>query len=96
MLIHFVCRLPDEVAATQDVMSKLNYWPSMMATEDLLSAYADLGDGNSVIELLQETLKKSESLLNQPVFSPRFLADLYARLAMAPHFETNEQAASMV
>ena len=68
----------------------------MMATEDLLSAYADLGDGNSVIELLQETLKKSESLLNQPVFSPRFLADLYARLAMAPHFETNEQAASMV
>ncbi|CDS41971.1 conserved hypothetical protein [Echinococcus multilocularis] len=90
------CGLPDEVATTQDVMSKLNYWPSMMATEDMLSAYADLGDGNGVIELLQETLNRSESLLNRPVFSPRFLADLYARLAMAPHFDTNEQAASMI
>ncbi|KAL5971906.1 hypothetical protein TSMEX_000297 [Taenia solium] len=90
------CGLPDEVATTQDVMSKLNYWPSMMATEDLLSAYADLGDGNGVIELLQENLNRSESLLNRPVFSPRFLADLYARLAVAPHFDTNEQAASMI
>ncbi|VDK21315.1 unnamed protein product [Taenia asiatica] len=90
------CGLPDEVATTQDVMSKLNYWPSMMATEDLLSAYADLGDGNGVIELLQENLNRSESLLNRPIFSPRFLADLYARLAVAPHFDTNEQAASMI
>ncbi|KAL5111026.1 hypothetical protein TcWFU_010205 [Taenia crassiceps] len=90
------CGLPDEVATTQDVMSKLNYWPSMMATEDLLTAYADLGDGNGVIELLQENLNRSESLLNRPVFSPRFLADLYARLAVAPHFDTNEQAASMI
>ncbi|VDM35831.1 unnamed protein product, partial [Hydatigera taeniaeformis] len=90
------CGLPDEVATTQDVMSKLNYWPSMMATEDLLSAYADLGDGNGVIELLQETLNRSESLLNRPVFSPRFLADLYARLAVAPQFDTNEQAASTI
>uniref|UniRef100_A0A5K3EUG7 Rod_C domain-containing protein n=1 Tax=Mesocestoides corti TaxID=53468 RepID=A0A5K3EUG7_MESCO len=90
------CGLPDEVAATQDVMSKLNYWPSIMATEDLLSAYADVGDGSSVVELLQESLDKSESLLNHPIFSPRFLADLYTRLAMAPQFDANEQAAMKI
>ncbi|VDL59307.1 unnamed protein product [Hymenolepis diminuta] len=86
------CGLPDEVAVTQDVMSKLNYWPSMMATEDLLLAYADLGDGNSVTEIIQETLNKSESLVTGPVFSPRFLADLYVRLSLAPQSESNEQA----
>lgn len=73
-------------------MSKLNYWPSAMATEDMLLAYADLGDGNSVVELLQETLSKLESLKNGPVFSPRFLAELYTRLSLAPQSESNEQA----
>ncbi|VDO04384.1 unnamed protein product [Rodentolepis nana] len=85
------CGLPDEVAVTQDVMSKLNYWPSTKATEDLLLAYADLGDGNSVIELIQETLNKSEDLANVPVFSPRFLADLYVRLSMS-QAESDEEA----
>nr|CDS33356.2 hypothetical transcript [Hymenolepis microstoma] len=86
------CGLPDEVAVTQDVMSKLNYWPSTMATEDLLLAYADLGDGNSVTELIQETLNKSEGLVDGPVFSPRFLADLYVRLSLSPQAESDEQA----
>ncbi|KAM7538370.1 hypothetical protein Aperf_G00000072457 [Anoplocephala perfoliata] len=90
------CGLPDEVAVTQDVMSKLNYWPSMMATEDLLLAYADLGDGNSVSEILQETLSKSESILSGPVFSPRFLADLYVSLTMAPQSEANREAFSRI
>ncbi len=77
-------------------MSKLQYWPSTMATEDLLTAHADLGDGNSVLELIQESISKSDSLLSRPVFSPRFLADLYTRLALAPQFESNEQAATKV
>lgn len=68
----------------------------MMATEDLLLAYADLGDGNSVVEILQETLGKSESILTRPVFSPRFLADLYVSLTMAPQSEANGEAFSKV
>lgn len=68
----------------------------MMATEDLLLAYADLGDGNSVTEIIQETLNKSESLVTGPVFSPRFLADLYVRLSLAPQSESNEQAFTKV
>ncbi|VDL90704.1 unnamed protein product [Schistocephalus solidus] len=82
------CRLPDEVATTQDVMSKLNYWPSTLATEHLLYAYADLGDGTSLLELLQESLAKTDV-----PFPPRVFADLYARLAMAPNFSENEAAA---
>ncbi|VDN09094.1 unnamed protein product [Dibothriocephalus latus] len=82
------CRLPDEVATTQDVMSKLHYWPSTLATEHLLYAYADLGDSTSLLELLQESLAKTDA-----PFPPRVFADLYARLAMTPNFNENEPAA---
>nr|VZI03829.1 unnamed protein product [Spirometra erinaceieuropaei] len=83
------CRLPDEVATTQDVMSKLNYWPSALATEHLLYAYADLGDGTSLLELIQESSAKAKT-----PFPPRVWADLYARLAMAPNFNENGPAAA--
>lgn len=77
-------------------MAKLQYWPSTMAIQDLLAAHADLGDGNNVLELLQESLSKTESYQNQPVFSVRFLGDLYTRLAMSSQVDSTHQASLKV
>ncbi|CAL8104987.1 unnamed protein product [Calicophoron daubneyi] len=45
---------PDEVSATQEIMSRLGLWPSQMAYEALLAGYAELGDKAALLNTLNE------------------------------------------
>ncbi|CAI2725810.1 unnamed protein product [Schistosoma spindalis] len=76
--------LPEEVSSTQELLSQIGLWPSKFAYEGLLSAYADIGDKDSLLRTLDEACAVLPSIDDKTAasheISPVFLLDLYTRL----------------
>ncbi|CAH8441679.1 unnamed protein product [Dicrocoelium dendriticum] len=80
--------LTEEVASVQELMGRLLLWPSRIAYESLLSAYAELGDHSSLLRILKEALEVLPEYTGHTVartvpgsspFSSRFLVNLYVQ-----------------
>ncbi|KAF5401165.1 hypothetical protein PHET_04973 [Paragonimus heterotremus] len=82
---------PEEVASTQEIMTRMGLWPSRIGYEGLLSAYAELGDRVGLLNVLNEAWEilptQSRSIdLNRSgatPFPPSFLINLYVKLLCA-------------
>ncbi|KAK4473526.1 hypothetical protein MN116_002599 [Schistosoma mekongi] len=78
--------LPEEASSTQELLSQIGLWPSRQAYEGLLTAYADIGDKESLLRTLDEayavlpSIKDREGKSLDQEIPTTFLLDLYTRI----------------